>query len=209
MVETFTMNRAYSNRKTLRRMKYLSDQKGIMNRYLAEGENWEPHLKKTKDFILKCLQENKYDSVAVIGSGWLLDIPMDFLAENYKSVYLLDAYHPPQILQKIRKLENVRAIVADVTGGAILGAYQFARAHRKSGRGSILDIPVNAAVPGMKTDYMISLNILNQLDILLIDYLKKHVEIPPEEEIEFRKRIQSQHLSLLKPGKSCLVTDAE
>ena len=175
-------------------MKYLSDQQGIMNCYLAEGENWEPHLKKTKDFILQCLQENKYASVAVIGSGWLLDVPMDFLAENCKSVYLIDVIHPPQIIQKIRKYENAKAVMADVTGGAIQGAYHFTRVYRKSGGESILDIPFNAAVPGMRTDYVISLNILNQLDILLIDYLKKHVEITPGEEIEFRKRIQSRML---------------
>ncbi len=56
-------------------MKYISDQKGILNRYLAEGNNWEAHLEKTRGFITGCLEKNKPETVAVLGSGWLLDIP--------------------------------------------------------------------------------------------------------------------------------------
>jgi hypothetical protein len=196
------------NRKILRRMDYLSDQKGILNRYLAEGDNWEPHLKHTRDFIVQCLGEKHYGTMVVLGSGWLLDLPLDIIASRTREVYLLDIVHPPQILKRIDKYKNVKAINTDITGGGINGTFRFASTHRKPGKESILEIAFRASLNAFRPDYVISLNILNQLDILLIDYLKKNIEIPPQEELEFRKRIQSQHLSLLKPGKSCLITDS-
>lgn len=196
------------NRKILRRMKYLSDQKGILNRYLAEGESWEPHLKQTRDFIVQCLGEKNTGSIAILGSGWLLDLPLDFIIRHCREVYLLDIVHPPQILKKISNYENVKAINADITGGAVEGVHSFVKDSRTNSSGSILDISFQATIPGIRPDYVISLNILNQLDILLIDYLQEKIGIPRDEETEFRKRIQTQHLSLLKPGKSCLVTDS-
>ena len=189
-------------------MKYLSDQKGIMNRYLAEGENWEPHLQNTSDFIVQCLGEKHRGSVAVLGSGWLLDLPLEFIAGTGKEVFLFDVFHAPQILKKVARYKNVRAVSADITGGAIVGVFNFVKAFRSHLKGSILDISFQATIPGVRPDYVISLNILNQLDILLIDYLKANMEIPTDEELEFRKRIQSQHLSLLKSGRSCLITDS-
>jgi hypothetical protein len=193
----------------LRQMKYLSDQRGIMNRYLAEGDNWEPHLENTRNFIIRCLQEDRPETVAVLGSGWLIDLPVDDLIRSCRTVFLVDVFHPPQVLHKIQKIKNFRAIKADVTGGAILGVYHFVRDHRRSQAGGVLDIPFQASLPGIRPDYIISLNILNQLDILLLDYLKKHLKIPQSEELEFRRRIQSQHVSLLIPGRSCLVADTE
>ena len=102
----------------------------------------------------------------------------------------------------------MKAIAADITGGAIEGVYNFIKDSRTNYSRSILDISFQATIPGIRPDYVISLNIINQLDILLMDHLKDNIEIPLGEEIEFRKRIQTQHLSLLKPGKSCLVTDS-
>jgi hypothetical protein len=197
------------NMKILRRMNYLSDQKGIMNRYLDEWDHWEEHLENTREFIIHCLLEGRPETVAVLGSGWLLDLPVEDLVKRCKLIYLVDVYHPPQVLHRTGKMENVRAITADITGGGIQGVYDFIRSYDGSRPGSILDIPFQAALPGIRADYVISLNILNQLDILLIDYMKKHIEIPGDDEMAFRERIQSQHLSLLPPKKSCLVTDAE
>ena len=196
------------NRKILSRMEYLSDQKGILNRYLAEGDNWESHLKHSRDFIVHCLGEKPYGIIVVLGSGWLLDLPLDFIASHTREIYLLDIVHPPQILKRIVKYNNVKAINTDITGGGINGTYRFASENKKYGKKSILEIAYRASLNAFRPDYVISLNILNQLDILLIDYLKKNIDIPLQEELEFRKRIQSQHLSLLKPGKSCVITDS-
>jgi len=190
-------------------MKYTSDQRGIMNRYLAEGNNWESHLEQTRSFIIKCLEKNEGESVAVLGSGWLLDTPIDYLCNRYKTVFLVDIVHSPQILNKAKKMKNVWLISADLTGGAIEGTYNFVRHYRKTGAGSVLDIPFQANLSGINADYVISLNILNQLDILLVDYISRFIKVPEEEIEVFRTRIQQQHLDMLPAGRSCLVSDIE
>ncbi|MFC2081411.1 hypothetical protein ACFLR8_04295 [Bacteroidota bacterium] len=197
------------DKKILRRMKYTSDQKGIMNRYLSEGDNWDQHLVRTRDFIVSCLEKSQAGSVAVLGSGWLLDVPLEFLCGHFKEVFLVDIVHPRQIVHKIKGIKNARLVSADVTGGAIEGAYNLVRNYRKTGSGNILDIACQASLTGIKADYVISLNILNQLDILLVDFITGFIEVPEEEKAIFRKRIQQQHVNLLKSRCSCLISDIE
>lgn len=64
-------------------MGYLNDQQGIMNRYLGESKQWEKHLPRCRKFITSTFEDpgggEKKESVAVLGSGWLLDVPLDHL----------------------------------------------------------------------------------------------------------------------------------
>ena len=46
-------------------------------------------------------------SIAVLGSGWLLDVPLDHLCSGLEQVYLVDINHPPQIRKKAERLDNV------------------------------------------------------------------------------------------------------
>jgi hypothetical protein len=60
----------------------------------------------------------------------------------------------------------------------------------------------------LPVDAFISVNLLNQLDILLVDYLRKkrlHRSFPSE---FFREKIQSFHLKWVTARRGCLVTDA-
>lgn len=190
-------------------MKIISDQAGIMNRYLAEEDNWESHLQNTREFITGCLEQASPSSVAVLGSGWLLDVPFEYLASRMEKVYLVDIYHPPQIIHKAKKHPNTEIVRADLTGGGIKGTWDLVREYRITGRGSILDIACQAVSGVRGAEYIISINLLNQLDILLVDYIGTHMEVPEEEKTAFRKRIQEQHLRLLPDGRSCLVSDVE
>ena len=54
---------------------------------------------------------------------------------------------------------------------------------------------------------MVSLNILNQLDILIIDYLKRFSIYSAEEIILLRKIIQQSHIDSLPHHDSCIITD--
>ena len=180
-----------------------------MNRYLAEGHNWEKHLERTRKFIIECVEDNSPASVAILGSGWLLDIPFEFLIARNITVYLVDVVHPPQIINKVKKNPKIILVQADITGGAIEGAYNLVRNFKKSSKGSLPDIPSQSTLGGVKADFIISLNILNQLDILLLDYLSSYMKIPEVEKETFRSRIQRQHLELLPAGRSCLITDVE
>jgi hypothetical protein len=194
----------------LRRMNYLSDQKGIVSRFINQEGAWDNHLANTKDYIINFLNDRKPESVAILGSGWLLDVPLEYLSEHMKRVMLVDIDHPPQIKHKIRKFANMELVVADISGGGILEVFNLVREYKKTG---IKRDPVKIELQGLslmkKTDCIVSLNILNQLDMLLADYLKKFRIYGYNELNNLRKRIQKFHIDSLVPERSCLITDYE
>jgi len=196
--------------KVLREMKIISDQKGIIDRYISEAGGWEEHLGKTRNFILESVTAARPRSILICGSGWLLDVPLEELAEITPEIWLADIYHPPQVRNKIRKMTGCRLLQVDLTGGAVMAAYAFVKDYGKSGiRKPLSSISVSVPVLPLKPQYIISVNILNQMDILLADHLKIHI-VPGEEELaDFRKRIQRNHLSFMANGPSCIITDTE
>jgi len=198
------------DRKILRRMSYLSDQQGIINRYLREQDGWRDHLEKTKNFITKCLTTKKIDQLVVLGSGWLLDFPFEELADNIRSIILVDIYHPPQILHKVRNFHHIDCVTADITGGYIKAIYDEVKRIKKGKFPAVIRMELSPPVLGKdRHSFILSLNLLNQLDILLVDYIKKQVVISEENIREIRRKLQSDHLSLITGQQYILITDYE
>jgi hypothetical protein len=197
-------------KKILRRMDMIADQNGIYRRYLQEGNNWKLHLSNTKRFIIECLTDSDAKQVAILGSGWLLDIPVNFLAEHPSHVFFYDLRHPGHLPEKFKAHRNFHFITLDITGGLINRTYNLFSGRRKPG---IAEIVGEFNAPAFKlpepSDYIISVNLLNQLDILLVDYIKKYCKLESKSEFSIRKKIQEAHLKLLSPGHSCLITDYE
>lgn len=194
----------------LRRMKYISDQQGLIERYLEEHEGWKNHLERTRSFILDCVRKSSSKSVVIMGSGWLLDVPLKELVDICEYIYLADIWHPRQVRAMIRNYPGCNLIYTDLTGGAVNQIYTLVQSFRKSGNRESLG-NISYSIPKLPDgdSYLISLNILNQLDIILVDYLKKYIKYPEDEIRDFRKKIQENHLALLKPGHSCLIVDHE
>ena len=66
----------------MRRAGYLKDQTGIRRRYEREQEPWQQHIDNTRRFIVESARKAaNHKSVAVLGSGWLLDVPVDELLQ--------------------------------------------------------------------------------------------------------------------------------
>jgi hypothetical protein len=191
-------------------MKYISDQQGIFERYLEEHEGWKLHLESTRSFITNCIKKYSPKSVVIMGSGWLLDVPLKELSGLCERIYLADIWHPRQVRALIQKYPNCSLVYTDLTGGAVKQAYNLVKSFRKTGiREPLHNISYNTPEFPDKESFMISLNILNQLDIILMDYIKRFIQYPDNEIIDFRKKIQENHLALLKPGQSCLIVDQE
>ena len=191
-------------------MGYYSDQQGIMNRYLREGAEWKGHLENTKEFIINAARGKGNNSVVIFGSGWLLDVPLEFLCKNFNSVLLVDIFHPVQVQHKIQKFKNARLIFDDITGGISKKIYHLTKNYLKTkSKIPLSDIKCDFSKFNFDCDFIVSLNILNQLDIIIIDYLKKFDIYKKFELLEFRKYIQSSHIGLLPPNRSCLITDYE
>ncbi|HNX66423.1 MAG TPA: hypothetical protein PKH02_06035 [Bacteroidales bacterium] len=192
----------------LHRMGYYDDQDGIMRRYKAEEPSWESHLQKSRELIIKAIDIFNPSTITVLGSGWLLDLPVEKMTMNKRSINLVDILLPEQIENRIQIFRHVRFIQEDVTGGLISGVYaNVSRGifKRRVNVEKILDF--KPYEPPKDTDLVISLNLLSQLDAIPTDYLKKRTKVSDQEIRVLKERVQQQHLDMLQKRNSLLITD--
>jgi hypothetical protein len=195
----------------IRRMGFVRDQEGIMNRYISESSHWQHHLEKTRSFIAASFTGSPAKSVAVLGSGWLLDVPLEKLKDRFEHVYLVDIHHPPQIRKKVEGLEGLELVEEDLSGGAIDQVWHLLRKNKKNIPATRLVEEISLIVPlsGIQPDALISVNLLNQLDILLCDHIRRKLPYQQELSLSFRAAIQAFHLNWITKKTGCLVTDTK
>jgi hypothetical protein len=198
-----------SKDKILSKIGYYNDQKGIMDRYLREVQNWTPHLEKTRKAILEGIVGKSPGKVIVLGSGWLLDVPLEELSAAFHEVWLADVYHPPQIVKKASQLPNIKFVQVELTGMAEQ-IFNSTKVYRKTKFKS----PVDEFLPQLPIDlnnydYVISCNILDQLDVILVDYLKENHAYNDDEIQLIIRKIQKSHLESLPKKKTTLICDLE
>ncbi|MFO7868348.1 MAG: hypothetical protein R6U95_03510 [Bacteroidales bacterium] len=188
----------------LNRLGYTNDQSGIISRYMREKSAWHSHITNTKQWIINFCEQNSFTSIAVLGSGWFLDVPVEYLLQKFHHIYVIDILHPPQILQKYKNHRNISFIQADVTGGLIYKVYEllYTDTNNESLDSVMSHIP-QFSMP-YNVDCVVSLNILNQLDILLCDAIQSKVDYKLD---GFRKLVQQAHISFLQQYNFCLISD--
>jgi hypothetical protein len=200
----------FPGRKIIRKMGMLKSQKGILNRYFRESSGWEDHLERTRKFMLRSAEDKIKGTAAILGSGWLLDVSVESLALAFQQLHLYDIYHPPQIRKKLENFENVELFQTDLTGGVIEDVYQAVKKYRKNGDKTLVNALANASFHfAHPPDFIASVNVMNQLNILITEYMKTKNIYSDRELLELDKKIQQNHLDLLQQGKSCLITDYE
>lgn len=197
--------------KIQRKFKYKADQKGIAVRYLREKENWQPHLINSKNFILKSAKSKNKKVAVVLGSGWWLDVPAEELSKLFETIYLVDIIHPKEIVHKARKYPNIKFIETDITGQTE-NIFELVKNYKKTkSKINLLDLQpqnTNFGLPeNVKPDFIVSINLLNQLDILITSYLWNHNIYTEQEISKFQKKIQQNHINSLQENKTCLITD--
>ena len=198
-----------TDKKIFEKLGYSLDQEGILSRFLRESEEWKSHLENTKSFIKKSYQGKSYKSIAVFGSGWLLDLPIEDLIADFEEIYLFDITHPQQITHKYRKNSHVHFIEADITGGLAKYIYTLINSKKIDQHIDMSILQEIAFTYPIQFDFVVSLNILNQLDILLIDALQSHIKLNNNDIEQFRTLVQQQHVTMLQTYNYCLISDWE
>ena len=201
-------------RKAFRKIGYFNDQKGIVNRMLREGNRWNSHLNKSKEFIMQCAKSADAGVCVVFGSGWLLDVPYAALAQMFTTLYFVDVDHPPLVKRKTAAFKNIILVKRDITGGTAIEVMDYISA-KPSVKKNAANLTKSWSVSEFYTEYLkipipdfaVSINLLNQLDILICDYLIEKKQFTEPELVALRKKIQENHVKILPKGKSCLVTD--
>jgi hypothetical protein len=192
----------------LNKLGYYNYHNALLNRSLNQEGGWDSHCERCRSYILNGLDRYKPEKVTVLGSGWLLDLPLVEIAEKTGKVCLIDIIHPPEVISQTGTLRNVELLEEDVTGGLIEEVWQ------KAGKSSFFnklksleDIIIPEYSPTADPGLVISLNILTQLEYLLVEFLKKRASIREEELTQFRSQIQKKHIDFLKKHRSILISD--
>lgn len=196
-------------RRILHRMGYYSYQSGLIYRHLNQDGGWDEHNRKCRSYILNAIDLFRPEKVTILGSGWLLDIPLAEIAERTACIELVDIVHPPQVKEQVSVYGNVRLKEADVTGGLITEVWNSV--HRSFFRRtkSISEIRIPDYKPDEDPGLVISLNILTQLENLSLEYLRKKSSIPVAEFDSFRRCVQKKHVDFVSGRKSVLISDFE
>ena len=191
-------------------MGYSNYQNGLIYRHLNQEDGWDSHLDNCRTFILKALDFHKPDKVTVLGSGWLLELPIAEMITRTSKICLIDVVHPPEVISQTASIKNVELMELDVTGGLIGEVWE------KTGRYSIFNklhsvdsIIIPEFLPDFEPGMVVSLNILTQLESLPIDYIKKRSKIGEEEFSKFRSEVQKRHVDFLRKHRSVLISDIE
>lgn len=195
-------------RRILRKMGYSSDSQGIIERYINTNGAWDSHLKHSRAFILELIKNRNIENLAVYGSGWLLDFPLEEIAVLTGKITLFDVIHPPQIIQKVKRFKNITIETVDITGGAMEEAFESVSIYRKAG--IIPDFQSWSRFQFQyqdASDYSISLNLLSQIGELITNYLTQFISLSEQEIETITGILQKSHLDILPPGKSCIITD--
>ena len=204
------MTHSLSYRRILSKMGYYAYQNGLIYNDLNQEGGWDGHLTHCRNFIIRMLENYKPSAITVLGSGWLLDLPLAEILEKTGMIYLVDIVHPPEVVRQAGELEKVVLVEQDITGGLIEEVWNATRKFsffRKLK--SLRSIEIPEFVPAFNPGLVISLNILTQLETRLLEWLKKRSSAEEDELLLFRKRIQERHIEFLLKNKSILISDYE
>ena len=204
------MHSSEQYKRFLHRLGYYDYQEGLIYRHIGQEKGWNNHLGRCRTYVLDIISQLKPGKVTILGSGWLLDCPLKEIVEMNIPVTLIDIVHPPQALEQVSSLGNVKLIEDDITGGLIHELWRKTVSipiFRKLKTIDDIKIPRYRFTedPGL----VISLNILSQLDVLPVKYLRKKSKIEEQQFIHFREEIQRKHIECLQKHNSVLITDTE
>ncbi len=191
----------------LKRMGYLKELIAMDARHRRCHDAWATHLRHCHDLIGKATENISHRKAVVLGSGLLLDIPIEELAAAFEEVALVDIVHLPAVEKRVRAWSNVRLQTLDLTGVA-----EATWRHVNQGRTGALPAPESDTGPFAGADLVVSANLLTQLPLLPMGLVQDRGRGYEDGDVKaFAKRIVSHHLDFLMalPGRVCLLTETE
>lgn len=189
------------------RMKYTSEQAYIAQRMLQEQDGWQSHLNNSRKFIADFIKENPSKSINILGSGWLLDVPIDSIIEQFDRIVLTDIYHPKQIINKYSKFPKIEFRTADLTNGVVDLTYSASK--RNFNFEEYIAQIKSANSTGYEEETIISVNLLSQLSVFITDHLARKVILNNSQITDIASAIQQNHLNSLPKNRSVVITDFE
>jgi len=167
---------------------------------------WGPHLARTRSFIIKAIDVVPERRVAVIlGSGLLLDVPVEDLSERFEQVYLVDIFHMPHVRRSVARFGNVKFLTGDITG--------IFAAMKEGNTPGPMTPPPEPKIPHLHdADLIVSCNVLTQLAGPFNDLFRRTQAFADADANTLSAQVMEKHLhALIHEAKSVsvLITDTQ
>ncbi len=157
----------------IRKMGYLREAVGISARYRRRKANWLPHLLNSTSLIMEAVELcDRKRKALILGSGALYDIPLAQLAQRFESVILVDLIHLPAARRAVSKFPNCHLLQHDVTELLTDLQQHFRRSDINADRTLAVAQPQHF-LDDNQIDLVVSANILSQLHLLPLDFVRR------------------------------------
>lgn len=198
----------------IKKMGYLHELIAIKYKAKRLESQWAAHLTRSKQTLLGVASlVPKRENVVVLGSGLLLDVPLDEFSLLFNQVILIDIYHNQEILKKISRYPNIVALSYDLTGTSESLWLQYNDGkHLKKLPKPIDDYNFSGEQP-FQPSLIVSLNLLSQLSYVPWLFLRKFKRSSCTQQalIKWKESFFEAHITALSrfDCHKCLITDHE
>jgi len=228
MITEFFQHMALPAEKWVKRMGYGREAVAMTARHGRCRDAWASHLDTCRRLITEAAEAcPAKDHAVVLGSGPLLDIPLDGLAATFQRVDLVDMVHGRAVRRMVQAYTNVNLVEADISGVARavyrkspmsepLGDRPRPPIGMKDKSCAVIESVINkveamgehlTSLPDPRpnagliegADFVVSSNLLSQLPLQPLDWLAAHCPWADEAMRETLARaIVDHHLALLQ-----------
>jgi hypothetical protein len=158
---------------------------------------WQSHIEECHKLIREQLEAVKPKSVLVIGSGLLLEIPIDDLLKKTGKIYLVDLVHAPEVRRLAKLYPQIELIEKDISSLLTILKKGLSPFQPKI-------IPWDSLTPWdlPKVDWVISANLMSQIPLMISEALPMSAEVYKD----FARRVRDQHIErLMRQGNKVLL----
>lgn len=195
-----------SERPTLKEAKlfgHLVESISLLSREKRCQKTWATHRASCKQFITAELKNARhYDSILVLGSGPLHEIPIEHLSKTFKRVVLVDIVHLKSTRMSVAHLSNVEFIEHEITE-----IEEVLRVHK--------ELKDKVPVKFVDEDWglVLSVNVMSQLPLHLETFILKKLKnrFTSAQVESFLKGVTQNHLTYLQSfhANTILITDTQ
>jgi len=202
---------------------HLAEAIAMEARHQRQRHAWQTHLDNSRALCLAateaCTAERRRTAL-VVGSGLLLDVPLEELCHRFDTVVLADLAFLPKVSARAKALGNVSLLRLDLTAcldklpelarllteGKDMAEVQ----NERLGPPPALAAASHNHPKLLTIDFVYSANVLSQLPLFVVPGLLRHAPHLPQTLLDiFAKALIDSHLVWLQtlPCPACLVTD--
>ena len=149
---------------------------------------WQGHVEASHKLIKDHLEKINPSSIMIIGSGILMEIPIEDLLSKAQKIYLVDLVHSNTVRKLARQNPKVALIERDIS--SLLGLLK-----KGTGPFQLKQIPWRQ-LPSWdlpQVDWVISANLLSQIPLMISEVLPMSTETYDK----FARSVRDQHIERL------------